>query len=115
MNRPAESIDAKLARVTARIMGGKTPSIDLTDRKNWHTKTDKNGRLIENVVFSVCGRFTIVRYPGTGSQTPTYSAFRRHGPPNEVDWSPPEVLGNHPSADAAREDCARYVEPEARR
>jgi hypothetical protein len=115
MSQVIDPIDKKLAAINARRAVARGERIDLTDRTNWQTRTDEAGRLIENTVFSVCSRFTIVRYPATGGQPTSYSAFRRHGTPNETNWSPPQVISNHPDADAARAACAAYVEPEAQR
>ena len=93
-------------------MSAAEPAI-ATDLRNpglWMGATDMKGRPVRDAWISGCGRYAICRYPPAPLQRESYSAFRRHGPPEISRWEPPPVLSNHPTFTAAREACAFHLE-----
>lgn len=93
-------------------MSASVPVIDadLRHPRQWEDATDIKGRTVRDAWISACGRYAICRYPPAPLQRESYSAFRRHGPPELRRWEPPTVLSNHPTLAAAREACARHME-----
>lgn len=67
-----------------------------------------------NVLMSRDGRYTIVRYPAVGDLVETFTAFRRHGPPEQPRWSPPDIVGGGRDILDAFEACIRHSLEESR-
>lgn len=68
-----------------------------------------------NVLMSVDGRYTIVRYLAVGELPETFTAFRRHGPPEQIRWSPPDIVGGGREIVEAFQACILHSLEEVQR
>jgi len=92
---------------------GRSANRDLRDKSAWTTAPDRNGVVQPNVITSVCGRYTIVRYPAAPLVRESFGAFRKGGTPDR--WQPPTGVGNFQTATEARWACAAHAEAEVQR
>lgn len=81
--------------------------IDLSLGSSWKDSA-------QNVLMSVDGRYTIVRYRAVGHLAESFTAFRRYGPPEHARWLPPVIVGAGRDIIDAYEACVRHSIAEAR-
>lgn len=79
-------------------------ALDLTDRTSWRKARDRSGQEFDDVIESLCGRYTICESTSADGRV-TYLAWRRAPTGPGGRWEVPTLLGAEATAGKARRLC----------